>query len=798
VSDTEQNIGEDKDLTRFKQLFKEDSDARIDWAKEAVIDFAMHAGHGQWEEADRLRLKDQQRPCITFNRIAPVVASVVGQEINQRAEVTYKPRTTQTAEQPQQQPGMPGMQSANPAVGADDTGPAETITAAAAYLRDQCDAEDEESDAFQDTVICGMGWVETRVSHDENPDGELVEDRIDPLNMYWDCKAEKRNLVDARRVWYVKEIDKWEAKELFPGKDMSLLDASWARQDKSTQPHDREAARHYASDNAEDYDPNRKTVTLVECQYYVTKTAYKSVNIEDGEPIEFEDKKQADNYVKNAFTATGQQFPVSKHKKRVYRTAIIGREVLSDEESQSQECFKYQAITGYRDRNSKQWVGLVRAMRDPQRWANALFSSVLHQIQTTGKGIMAERGAFENDQDAEKAWANGSKIAWLNAGSIAGQKIQQKEQHALPQGIMDMMSFSLSAFRDVTGVNIESMGLADRSQAASLEMQRTRQAGVILAGLFDGKRRFTKDNGRLTLDLIRNFLSDGRLVRIVGPDYEKYVPLIKDDDTVEYDIIVDESPSSPNNKDKTWDILQQLFPVIGPLLGPSSGAALLKATPLPLSTVNEFKKAVEAEQQAAAQQPSPEEQKIQADLQLKQMDAQLTQQKAEQDMMLAQQKGQQDSTKAQADIELKLLDIQIKERELQLAQFQAGIDLQMKQHDAQMKQHEMGFKQQEMGFKQQEMQGKAKEGEEQRKHERKLRRMEIPGAMEMDDEMSTKEITTAIEKSAQAQMQQTNALAEALIALAKAVAAPKVTEMVDPVTGQTMRAVSTVQTEMVN
>jgi hypothetical protein len=794
--DTEQNIGEDKDLTRFKQLFKEDSDARIEWAKEAVIDYAMHAGHGQWEEADRIRLKDQQRPCITFNRIAPVVASVVGQEINQRAEVTYKPRTTQTLPDDGSPDGPVGAPPEPGTPGADDTGPAETITAAAAYLRDQCDAEDEESDAFQDTVICGMGWVETRVSHDENPDGELVEDRIDPLNMYWDCKAEKRNLVDARRVWYVKEIDKWEAEELFPGKDMSLLDASWARAGKNDgNQHDREAARQYESGQAEDYDPNRKTVTLVECQYYVTKTAYKSVRLDEttgqltDESVEFDDKKLADNYAKNVFTVTGQQAPVSKHKKRVYRTAIIGKEVLSDEESQSQECFKYQAITGYRDRNSKQWVGLVRAMRDPQRWANALFSSVLHQIQTTGKGIMAERGAFENDQDAEKAWANGSKIAWLNAGSIAGQKIQQKEQHALPQGIMDMMSFSLSAFRDVTGVNIESMGLADRSQAASLEMQRTRQAGVILAGLFDGKRRFTKDNGRLTLDLIRNFLSDGRLVRIVGPDYEKYVPLIKDDETIEYDIIVDESPSSPNNKDKTWDILQQLFPVIGPLLGPSSGAALLKATPLPLSTVNEFKKAVEAEQQAAAQQPSPEEQKIQADLQLKQMDAQLTQQKAEQDMMLAQQKGQQDATKAQADIELKLLDIQIKEREMQLAQFQAGVDLQMAQQDAQ-------FKQQEMGFKQQEMQGKAKEGEEQRKHERKLRRMEIPGAMEMDDEMSTKEITTAIEKSAQAQMQQTNAMAEALMALAKAVAAPKITEMVDPATGQTMRAVSTAQ--MVN
>jgi uncharacterized membrane protein len=110
-----------------------------------------------------------------------------------------------------------------------------------------------------------------------------------------------------------------------------------------------------------------------------------------------------------------------------------------------------------------------------------------------------------------------------------------------------------------------------------------------------------------------------------------------------------------------------------------------------------------------------------------------------------------------------------------------------------MAQHEMGFKQQEMGFKQKEAEGKAKDSEAQRKHESKMRRMEIPGALEMDDEMSTKEITAAIEKSGQAQIQQTSALAEALMALAKAVAAPRVTELADPVTGEVMRAVSTPQ-----
>lgn len=731
--------GEDDDFLRLKAQFREDYEATLEWRKEAVIDYAFHAGHGQWEEADRKRLHDQHRPCITFNRIAPVVASVVGQEINQRAEVTYKPRTTQSvAEAPQA--GMDGLGQPAIAPGADDTGPAETITAAAAYLRDQCDAEDEESDAFQDTVICGMGWVETRVVYDENPDGDLREDRIDPLEMIWDCKAIKRNLEDKRRVWRAREIDKYEAKEMFPGKDISLLDASWARLEKNTQPHDREAARYYESDQDETYDPNRKTVTLVECQYYEIKTVYKTVDIATGEPVELDSKQKADNYAKNAFTATGEHVPVAKHKKRVYRTAIIGKEILSDEESQSQKCFKYQAITGYRDRNFKQWVGLVRAMRDPQRWANALYSSVLHQIQTTGKGIMAERGAFENDQRAEQDWANGSKIVWLKAGALAGQQIKQKEQHALPQGMFDMMQFAVSAFRDVTGVNIESMGLADRSQAASLEMQRTKQAGVILAGLFDGLRRFRKENGRLLLDLIRNYLSDGRLVRVVGPDYEQYVPLVKQDDTIDYDIIVDESPSSPNQKEASWAILQQLLPVLGKSLTPSTGAILLKASPLPETVVREFKKSAEKDAAAAAQQPNPEMMKLQGEMQMKQMDAQNNQQKAEQDMALARQKGE-------IDMQLGQMNLQLKQIEVQLAQFQAGIDLQRAQFDAQAKTQEM-------------------------QHEASMRDKEIGGQM-MERQAKVAESDGVAKTVADGQ----TAIADALQMLAKAVAQPKTAKL---------------------
>jgi hypothetical protein len=44
---------------RLKGWFLEDRRAQSEWYKEAESDFAFHAGHGQWEEADRQRLKGQ-------------------------------------------------------------------------------------------------------------------------------------------------------------------------------------------------------------------------------------------------------------------------------------------------------------------------------------------------------------------------------------------------------------------------------------------------------------------------------------------------------------------------------------------------------------------------------------------------------------------------------------------------------------------------------------------------------------------------------------------------------------------
>lgn len=642
---------------RLKGWFLEDRRAQSEWYKDAESDFAFHAGHGQWEEADRQRLKGQNRPCVTFNRIGPAVAAVVGMEVANRQEVRFIPRTTSSKTTQSLDPAT-GQPVNLPVAGADDQAPAELFTGAALYLRDQCNAEDEESDAFQDTAICGMGWTETRVDYDEDPDGKIVIDRVDPLEMAWDARAAKRNLVDARRLHRAREIDIAVAREMFPGIDDEALDAGWARPALlDAAPHDREAARNYANAASTD-DRNRKTVTIVESEWCEYQTEYRVANPATGEVMDVTDEDKLAELRRRA-KAAEVELAVQRKRKRVFRRAFLGGALLESGLAQSQAGFKFKPITGYRDRNKRQWVGLVRAMRDPQRWANTLFSSVLNSIQTSGKGIMAERGAFDNDQQAEADWANAGRIVWLKTGALSGMtpRVTPKPPAIMPTGLEGLMQFALQSMRDVSGINVEMLGLADRGQAASLEYQRRQAATTILAPFFDGLRRYRKDQGRLLLHLIRDYLSDGRLVRIAGPDYQRYVPLIRGDDVLEFDIIVDDAPVSPNQKEATWAILQQMLPLLMKQpLSIEAWGKLLKASPLPGSVVGEF---VETVQQDRQKQQAEQAQQMQ------------------QAQMMQQQAGQAPNPQQmRIEAELKQLEVEaaLKQQELQLRRYEADVN----------------------------------------------------------------------------------------------------------------------------
>lgn len=648
-NETPASLSEHDELTRkLRAWFAQDMPHVYAWRKEAREDYEFYNGD-QWNQDDLQHLRENKRPALTFNRIGPLVNAVVGSEINNRREVQFIPREQ------------------------GDAIPDELLTSAGEWFRDEGDAEDEESVAFYDTVICGMGVTDTSLDYETDPDGKPCVRRLDPLKMGWDCNSVKDNLIDANRVWYIDEKPFSEVQEMFPGVPRELLHAGWAKvQGAELGPHDQDQADLYEGGQNEFVDQySRKMCTLVECRWFEKEPYYRGPDIENPQATREYSTEQM-KLVRKQYP----EFPAVKQTRKVVKRAFIGAQVLEapDKPNVPPGMFGWEFITGYHDKMKNMFYGIVRPAKDPQRWSNKFLSQTQFLLNSQSKGgIMAERGAFEDDREAEASWAKSDAITYLKNGALTGPspKVIPKPVAQFPSGFFTLFNESKESISQVTGLSPEFIGTREVDQAGVLEAQRKQSSLNLLASLFNSLRRYRKRQGKVVLFLIQNFLSDGRLIKIVGDDKSEYVPLVKTA-SKEYDIIIDDSPTSPNEKERTFAIIQQMLPLMGDMLTPELMLEILTYSPLPASLIAKWKKKAQEAAEAAAQQPqppSPEEQKMQ----LEQAKGEIAIQKSQVDLQATQQK-------AELDAQAKTIDLVLKQRQAELdavvAQRKLEVDLQ--------------------------------------------------------------------------------------------------------------------------
>jgi hypothetical protein len=203
----------------------------------------------------------------------------------------------------------------------------------------------------------------------------------------------------------------------------------------------------------------------------------------------------------------------------------------------------------------------------------------------------------------------------------------------------------------VTGINMELLGMREANQAGVLEYQR-RQAGMtVLAGLFNSLKRYRRARGKVMLYYIQNHLSDGRLVRIAGDGKEQYVPLVKQAD-VRYDIIIDDTPTSPNQKEAVWGSLTQILPGIKDMIPPKVMLELLEYSPLPSSLVEKIKGIVEEPDPSAAEAKKMQVQAAMLEMAKTQSEIEKTKSESQENVANAQHSAMQARDLA-ADTEIK-------------------------------------------------------------------------------------------------------------------------------------------------
>lgn len=619
MDDDDGQVSKAPDQSKFdtlKEWITADLDHSAKWRTRAKKEFEFVAGPGQWSEEDKSHLMSEERPMLTFNKTLKFIRAICGIEANNRHETTFMPLELDS----------PGEVKAN-----------EVLSAGSSWMGKSCNAERKQSRAFRDEVICGMGWTEAGLDFDTDPKGMYSEVRCDPLTMGWDRNAREQNLEDAKRVFQVKKMLLSEARALIPGvtdspsisnEDLDAFWASGAFDYRAGEEAKTQQQKELREENTIKNDP-RTEVHIVRIQWWEYETYTYGFNPMTGknEAMAHEEFEA----LQEQMAVTGVKLPGTKMRRKKYMQAFLGNRVLEISECPCPSDFTFQCMTWEPDDIDGTWYGIVRVLIDPQTWLNKWISQVMHMVNTTAKGgVIIESDAVSDVREFQQTYAKANAASVVNPGTISKGKIMAKPGAALTAGVLNLLEIANVAFQDVTGMNLELMGLADRDQPGVLEAQRKQAAMTILATLFDSLSLFRVRNGRVRLHYLQTTFADGRLIRVAGPDAQMAIPLIKDQLAGRYDVDVEDAPTSPNTKEKTWGTIQMLLPPLlkANMVPPKMIIKLLDYVPfLPSKLVQAFKQIAEepdpqGEKQAALAQRGAEaevaETEASADLKTKQ------------------------------------------------------------------------------------------------------------------------------------------------------------------------------------
>jgi len=556
-----------------------------EWTEHARGWFDFRAGT-QWTEVETQKMEENEKIPVTFNLTEPAIDAVNGAEIQDRQQVQYYPRN----------------------ISVQSTGIADVLTQGANYIIDQCNGDQEDTDAFLDALTCGVGWTETRVEV-EGPVASIIKERVDPLQMKADPASRKRCFEDAR---YLKreipmsedEFEDFKEEIGQPDLEPSDLDGADATGKRLTVVNPRQRYTHGMLGTSEDPE-----VIVSEWQWWQREPVHIAPMPHPSDPTVTKLSPLSPSQLALAKEQNPGLRSVKSTRKVFYR-AFTGQGAVLFKEQMQEGAFRYQSITAKRDRNKGTYYGLVKPMVEPNKFVNKLFSEVLHIVRTNANGgMMLEEDAVADVRQFESSYANTAKITWVKSGALSGQhgsKMAPKAPPAVQPALFQLMQFAKDMVTACTGVNEEVLGLAGREQAGVLELQRKQAAYGILSSFFDAKRRYQRNQGKLLLTMMRLYLPDDFMVRIVLDGEQQFVPLAMALQADEYDVVVDEAPAAPNTKARVAAVLMPLVNQLlqAQLISPTVLANLFQYLDIPASVAQTLSQAV-TQQAAVMSQPNP-------------------------------------------------------------------------------------------------------------------------------------------------------------------------------------------------
>lgn len=146
----------------------------------AVRNNNYYAGE-QWDKEDKARLDREGRPALTLNMILSTVNAIIGEQLERKVEVVYRPRDY------------------------GDESTAFALNAITRTILSATDFDDVEEDVFADGLITGRGYFDVRMSFEKNLQGEVTITSEDPIDIIPDGEAKSAD----PSTWNECYVSRW-------------------------------------------------------------------------------------------------------------------------------------------------------------------------------------------------------------------------------------------------------------------------------------------------------------------------------------------------------------------------------------------------------------------------------------------------------------------------------------------------------------------------------------------------------------------------------------------------------------
>lgn len=515
----------------------------------------------QWPAEIRKQRELEGRPCLTINKVAPVIRQIVNDARLNRPAISVRPVD-----------------------GKADVETAEVITGLIRNIESSSDADIAYDTAVDNSVSGGFGYFRINLdfANDVDPAGDLeslgpeafekdivFERVVNSLSVFGDPDSKSATSEDWNVAFVFEDMPRKDFEKKYPKASLGgfhgdeLLQGSWL---------------------------SDKTVRVAE--YWKREKSEQAICV-----VEFPDEGETQILRMDDFTkrkaeieqAGGRMVGVRKIPSfKVTQYLMTASEILETNEWPG---IYIPIVPVYGDEvyhgNRRHLRSVIRSAKDPNRMFNYWRTTATEMVALAPKApYLIEEGAIVDP--GKWATANAKSYPYLEYKKGMNQP-KREEFSGVPTGAMQEALAAADDIKAVTGLYDASLGARSNETSGKAIAARQREGDVSSFHFIDNLTRAIRHAGRIILDLIPKVYSTPRMIRVLGEDGSaESKPVngieVESDDKGElqrvydlrigrYDLVVTSGPSFTTRREEAATQMIELIrsypdaaPVIGDLL----------------------------------------------------------------------------------------------------------------------------------------------------------------------------------------------------------------------------------------